>query len=314
MERVFVTGASGYIAGKLLSLLNDKAEIKEIVGIDIKEPAISLKKFVFYKLDVREQFEHILKDHRIDTVVHTAYIVPPIHDVNLMEDINVNGTRNVLHSCTRADVNQLLYTSSATAYGFHPDNDVPLTEESPLRGNDDFTYSKNKKEIENILSEFILHNPQLIVTIVRPSFVVGPGFDDPLARHLRKKFVLLPLNTQPFQFVHEDDLIDIIYLLLKKRMAGAFNVGAEGTVTLKQMVSLLRNMPVYVPFRLMYLLTWLAWNLRLSFVTEFPGPALSMTRYHWVVSSEKLKRALNYKYKYTSLEAFMDFAEFAKRR
>ena len=314
MERVFVTGASGYIAGRLLSLLNDKAEIKEIVGIDIKEPAITLKKFVFYKLDVREQFEHILKDHRIDTVVHTAYIVPPIHDINLMEDINVNGTKNVLHSCMRADVSQLLYTSSATAYGFHPDNDVPLTEDSLLRGNDDFTYSKNKKEIEAILSEFILQDPQLIVTIVRPSFVVGPGFDDPLARHLRKKFVLLPSNSRPFQFVHEDDLIEIIYLLLKNGMAGAFNVGAEGAVTPKQMVSLLRNIPIYVPFSLMYLLTWLAWNLRLSLVTEFPGPALNMTRYTWVVSSDKLTRALNYQYKYTSLEAFADFAEFVQRQ
>jgi UDP-glucose 4-epimerase len=314
MERIFVTGASGYIAGKLLSLLNDKSEIKEIVGIDIKEPAISLKKFVFYKLDVREQFDHILKDHRIDTVVHTAYIVPPIHDVNLMEDINVNGTKNVLHSCIRADVSQLLYTSSATAYGFHPDNDVPLTEDSPLRGNDDFTYSKNKKEIEAILSEFILQNPQLIVTIVRPSFVVGPGFDDPLARHLRKKFVLLPSNTQPFQFVHEDDLIEIIYLLVKNGIAGAFNVGAEGAVTPKQMVSRLRNIPIYVPFSSMYLLTWLAWTLRLSFVTEFPGSALNMTRYPWIVSSEKLKRALHYRYKYSSLEAFADFAEFVKRQ
>ena len=116
MERVFVTGASGYIAGKLLSLLNDKAEIKEIVGIDIKEPAISLKKFVFYKLDVREQFEHILKDHRIDTVVHTAYIVPPIHDVNLMEDINVNGTKNVLHSCARADMQPACWASGILAW------------------------------------------------------------------------------------------------------------------------------------------------------------------------------------------------------
>ncbi|MEZ4577969.1 MAG: hypothetical protein R2875_08165 [Desulfobacterales bacterium] len=45
---------------------------------------------------------------------------------------------------------QILYTSSTTAYGFYPDNDQPLTEDSPLRGNDDFTYAKNKKEIEAI--------------------------------------------------------------------------------------------------------------------------------------------------------------------
>ena len=117
MERVFVTGASGYIAGKLLSLLNDKAEIKEIVGIDIKEPAITLERFTFYRKDVRERVEHILKDHRIDTVVHTAYIVPPIHDTKLMEDVNVNGTRNILLSCLKAGVKQILYTTLLTSTG-----------------------------------------------------------------------------------------------------------------------------------------------------------------------------------------------------
>lgn len=313
MERVFITGASGYIGTKLLSLLNDKAGVEEIVGIDIKEPAISPEKFTFYKMDVRERFEHILKDHRIDTVVHTAYVVPPIHSTKLMEDININGTKNVLLSCIKADVKHIFYTSSATAYGFHPDNDLPLTEDSRLRGNDDFTYSKNKKEIESIFTAFISENPQIKVTLVRPSFVVGPGFNDPLARHLRKRFVLLPSNTQPFQFVHEDDLVEIIYLLLEKRLAGVFNVGAEGTITFNEMLKLLGNTPISIPFGLMYLLNGAAWNLRLSFITEFPSPALNMVRYPWVVSSEKLKRELNYRYKYTSREAFMDFADFVKR-
>ncbi|MGB2583704.1 MAG: hypothetical protein WBC89_06080, partial [Dehalococcoidia bacterium] len=126
--------------------------------------------------------------------------------------------------------------------------------------------------------------------------------------------VLLPSNTQPFQFVHEDDLVEIIYLLLKKGAAGAFNVGADGTVTSDETVGLLGNIQVRIPFHLMYLLTGLAWNLRLSFITGFPAPALNMARYSWVVSNEKLKEELNYQYRYTSLEAYSDFAEFVKRR
>ena len=64
----------------------------------------------------------------------------------MMEDINVSGTENVLSACVEANVSRLIYTSSTTAYGFHPDNEVPLTEESSLRGNDDLIYSKNKKD------------------------------------------------------------------------------------------------------------------------------------------------------------------------
>jgi nucleoside-diphosphate-sugar epimerase len=67
-------------------------------------------------------------------------------------DINKGGTRNVLDAPVKAGIKQILYTSSTTAYGFYPDNDLPLTEDSPIRGNDDFTYAKNKKEIEGTLT------------------------------------------------------------------------------------------------------------------------------------------------------------------
>jgi len=66
-----------------------------------------------------------------------------------MEDINVNGTKNVLITAARHGVKQIMDCPSSTAYGFHPDNPPVLTEESPLRGNEDFTYAKNKRELES---------------------------------------------------------------------------------------------------------------------------------------------------------------------
>ena len=308
MERLIITGVSGYIGSKLVSRLNEMGDVHEIIGIDKTEPKACLSKLTFYRKDIRDPLEQILIDHNVDTVVHLAYVVSPIHSKSLMEDININGTKNVLSACASAGVNQILYTSSATAYGFYPDNDVPLTEDSPLRGNDDFTYSKTKKEIEAIFSGYVQQNPQIAVSIIRPAFVVGPGFSDPLARHLRKKLVMLPWTTAPFQFVHEDDLIDIICLLLEKQGAGIFNVGADGTITSKEMIGLLGNIAVRLPFKIMYMLTWLAWTLRLSFLAEFPSPALNLARYPWIVSSDKLKRELGYEYKYTTLEAYKDFA------
>lgn len=312
MEKVFITGISGYIGSKLASRLIQIENIKEIVGIDIVQPHICHDKVIFYKRDIREPIEHILNRHTIDTVVHLAYVVAPIHHKRLMEDINVGGTRNVLEACASSGIKHLLYTSSATAYGFHADNDVPLTEDSPLRGNDDFTYSKTKKEIEAVVADYISRNHGIVVTIIRPSFVVGPGFDDPLARHLKKRIVLLPSNTQPFQFVHEDDLINIICILLQRRAGGIFNIGADGTITSDEMVKLLGNISIRLNFNLMYVLTRLAWTLRLSFVTQFPSAALNLARYHWVVTSEKLKRELGYEYKYTTKEAYRDFVRSVK--
>ena len=312
MERVFVTGAAGYIGGKLLSRLAERDDIKSIVGIDVAIPRVSPEKLTFYRRDVREHFGQVMRDHRIDTVVHLAYVVAPIHNTSEMEDINIDGTKSILAACEKAGVKQVLYTSSATAYGFHPDNDVPLTEKSPLRGNRDFTYSSTKRHLEAVVSHIAAQNPKTAGTLLLRAFVVGPGFDDPLARDLRRRIVPLPWKTQPFQFVHEDDLIDIICLLLDRRMPGVFNVGADGTVSADEMIRLLGNTKVPLPFWLMYALTELAWHARLRFLAEFPGPALDLARYSWVVSSEKLKRELGFEYKYTTVEAVRDFVRHVK--
>jgi hypothetical protein len=52
----------------------------------------------------------------------------------------------------------------------------------------------------------------------------------------------------------------------------------------------------------------LMWYLRITFMTEFPSSSLNLIRYPWIASNEKIKRELGYKFKYTTREAFEDFA------
>ncbi len=311
--RILVTGAAGYIGSKLIEALSQKQWVEAIIGTDIKEPVRKYPKYIFEIRDVRWAMDDIFETHRIDTVVHTAYVLPPIHNTRLMEDINKNGTRNILNASAKAGVRQILYTSSTTAYGFFPDNDQPLTEESPLRGNDDFTYAKNKKEIEIIMQDFMAQHPAITVTIVRPCFVVGPGFNNPMAEHLQKKWVVIPKNTRPWQFVHEEDLVNVMSLLLEKRIAGIFNVTADGVMTFHEMIKSLGNIPVPLPWHLIYPLNNLAWHLRLSFITKFPSPPMRMMVMPWIASSDKLKKVTGYQFKYDTRSAFADFVRFVKK-
>ena len=133
MKRVFITGVSGYFGSKLVEHLGSKDDVGEIIGIDIMKPKRPSAKLTFIRHDVRADMYPLLKDRNIDWAIHAAYILPPIHDKGLMEDININGTRTYFHRASR----QAYRSSSSahtTAYGFHTDNDMPLTEESPLRG------------------------------------------------------------------------------------------------------------------------------------------------------------------------------------
>ncbi len=308
MKRILITGASGYIGMKLMRYLSDKKAVESLVGLDVKEPGFSGKKFSFYNRDVRQPLDDLIKKHSIDTVIHAAFILPPLHDVKLMEDININGTRSVLDSCVRGGVKQVIYTSSATAYGFHADNDRPLTEQSPLRGNDDITYSKSKRIIENIFREYIEQNPSVSFTILRPCFVVGPGFDNPLARFLQLKIIPVPLKTEPMQFIHEDDLVDIMWLLVQRGKGGIYNTVGDGFMTISEMASVLGNITLPLPYPVVYVMNSIAWLLRMKFISEFPSPYLKMIRYSWVASGEKIMRETGCSCRYDTRQAFADFA------
>lgn len=306
--RVLVTGAGGYIGGRLVEGLCAAPWCEAVVGLDIKAPALAHPKFTFVEQDVRAPLEAVMAGHGIDAVAHLAYVLPPLHDTALMESINVGGTRNVLDACAAQGVRRILYTSSATAYGFWPDNDIPLTEQSLLRGNDDFTYAKNKKEIEAIITTWRARHAEASVAVLRPVFVVGPGFDNPLARHLLKPLVLLPGGGAPMQFVHEDDLLRQMLICLERGVDGAYNVGAPGAMTLGEMVRMLGGRPLFLPAGLVWRLNAAAWALRLGFITEFPSPSLNLMLHSWVVDSAKLERDLGFVYQYDSRAAFADFA------
>jgi len=314
MKRIFITGVSGYIGMKITRALAEHSRVEQIVGIDIRPPAQTPEKLLFVEQDVRAPLLDLLNEHAIDTVIHAAYVLPPMHNTALMEDINVAGTRNVLNAAAAAGVAQLLYTSSTTAYGFYPDNPMPLIEGSPLRGNDDFTYTKNKKEIELILAAFETAHPDMALTILRPCFVAGPGFDNPLSRYLKKPIVPLPPETAPFQFVHEDDLVRVMVICLEKRLTGRYNVAAEGTIEFPEMVALLGNRVLRLPLRLMIAGNSLFWFLRLGFLTEFPSSGFNLILHPWLASSKRLIEKTGFEFQYTSRAAFEDFANSAKAR
>lgn len=307
MRNVLITGISGYVGSTVHKELSDHPEVNSIVGIDINAPGFHSEKSVFYQQDIREPIIDILDNHRIDTVIHAAYVLPPLHDKSLMEDININGTKNVLKACESSKVTRLLYTSSATAYGFHPDNPVPLKEEHALRGNDNFIYAKNKKEIEQLFIQFIKNNPNTETTILRPCFVIGPGIQNPISRYLVKPLVVMPSKTSNVQFVHEKDLCRAILLCLNNRLVGAYNIAGAGTIGFREMVTFLGGKILPLPLKAVHIFNQLAWVMRLKFLTEMPSSALAMIVHPWIVSSEKFITATGFKFEYSSKEAFLDF-------
>jgi len=285
---VAVTGVAGYLGGRLLSLLDDDRRVERVIGIDVSEPATGSPKLEFHQMDVRDA--RLAKTFPgVDTVVHLAFVVDPLRDGERMRDVNVDGTRNVLEAAGATGVRKLVYASSATVYGAHPDNDFPLTEASPLRANPDFSYAWHKLETERMIEAFQEDHPEALVTVLRPAITFGPNVQNFISRMLEAPRVTSVKGYDPpLQFVHEEDVASALNLAVQRELPGAYNVAPDGWLTSDEVLSLSGKKRVELPETVAFTLAERLWRMGLA---EAPPGELNYVMHPWVVDNAKLKAA-----------------------
>jgi UDP-glucose 4-epimerase len=303
--RYVITGGSGYIGTRLVDLLSRRGDTERIVICDLVPPRGYKPKTEFERLDVRDRaaVRSVLERSEADVLVHLAFILNPSHDEQLMYDVDVNGTHNVLEAAADAGTGQVLVTSSAVAYGAFPDNPVPLTEESPVRGVAGFSYARDKTESDRLCQLWAATHPERVMTIVRPCIVFGPNVDNSLVRLWTKQPFSVDTGhlDQKIQFVHEDDVVEAVTGLLLGRHAGAFNVAGAGEMTTRECAELIGSPIRKMPLRAYRGLARAMWAARLS---EAPPGQIDFGLYPWIVSTEKLERTTGWRPAHSSRETF----------
>ena len=309
-KRIWVIGSSGLIGRSVVEALGRLSEIEEIVGLD-KEAPDTPGNHHFIQHNICTPFPDVWRKRPPDVVVQLAFRLRPSRQRQTNACVNIEGGRNVLRACRACPPRHLIWMSSATVYGFSKENPVPLTEACSLRTNQ-FSYAVDKCLIEKEVEAFAKEHPEVTVTILRPSMVVGSGGNNPFFDHLRQLLILYPKDAEPLQFTHVRDLAEIVRLLVQKEKGGVYNVGADGTVAFSEMVERLGRRRQALPGWLFRGGNTLAWNLGVTFLGPTEPAALGMFRYPWVVCSERLKNALKFEYGYTSAQAFEDFANYER--
>ena len=234
-------------------------------------------------------------------------MLQPGRDRAASRRVNVGGTVNLLRECEAAGVRKIVYLSSTSVYGAHADNPPLLTEDSPPRPNKGFQYSEDKLEAESLIQDYAGSRPDVTATILRGCPVMGPDADNFIARAFLKPFLVAVRGADPpLQFVHQDDLMDVLVRCVLSDFPRLYNVAGEGTILWSEAARLLRRWLVSLPAPLLYAATDLAWLLRLQ--SDSPSSGLNFIRYPWVASSDKIKRELGVRFRHTSREAWESFA------
>ena len=182
MKKILITGGTGFIgshtvveltaAGFECVILDNlsnshKAVVDRIHSITGIAPLLVVG-------DVRDEacLTKLFSVHAIDAVIHFAglkavgeSVAQPLR----YYDNNVNGTVTLLRAMAAANVNTIVFSSSATVYG-DPDFS-PIPESAPFRPAS--PYGQSKAMVESILTDLVVSDPQWRVGLLRYFNPVG---------------------------------------------------------------------------------------------------------------------------------------------
>jgi UDP-glucose 4-epimerase len=310
-RRVLVTGAAGYLGSRLVESLATRLaagnDLACVVASDVREvPAERRVPGIEYAaLDVRDPaIVDVLRRHAVDTVVHLAAIVTPGPKSNreLEYAVDVLGTRNVLEACLAAGASKVIVTSSGAAYGYHADNPSWLSEDDPVRGNEEFAYSHHKRLVEEMLAEFRHTHPELRQVVFRVGTILGETTQNQItALFQRRRLIAIRGSASPFVFIWDRDVVGAIEHAVFSDRAGIYNVAGDGALSIQEIAARLGKRCVTLPPWLLGAALGVLHPLGLS---QYGPEQVNFLRYRPVLDNRRLKEQFGYRPQLTSAEVF----------
>jgi len=159
-----------------------------------------------------------------------------------------------------------------------------------------------------MFQDFMKSDPDIRVTVVRACSILGPRGIGSVSTGMFKSVMIRLIGYDPrFQFLHEEDLAEVITVLIEQGQPGVFNAGGDGSLAYREVIAATGKPCLALPAGPMSFLLSLSWRLRLQ--SESPPGGLEFIKYPIIMSTEKLRAATGFRFRYSTQQVLESFLE-----
>ena len=273
---VFVTGASGFLGGRLVELLAERGE--EVVVLarasaDLRHLDHVPVRIVEGDLGEVKKLKSAMRG--VTEVFHCAAASTDWASAKIFFEANVQGTQNMLQAAeSSSDLKRFVHVSTTDVYGYP---EVPCSEKQPLM---DVGLGYNRTKVLGESAVWAAYRERgLPVTILRPATIYGPrgkAFVTDFAELLRSRLMLYIDNGQRTGgFTYVDNVAEAMMQAAEsERTVGmAYNLSDGTCVTWREYVSRLAE---GLGYRLPWLKLPFGAAMMISRAMEFPHGTLGL--------------------------------------
>lgn len=304
MSVVAITGASGYLGGRIISRFARDDAVSKIIAID-RDPPKAGPKVSPIGMDIRDPgLAGAIGG--ADLLFHLAFVHDQIADLDEMSSVNIGGTANLIAAVAAEGIQRVVYPSSAMVYGAHEDNRCPLPEDAPLRTNVDCVYAMHKARTEELFGDLRARATGVRLAILRSAIVLGPSVENFVSRTFQAPRLFSVRGFHPaFQCTHEEDVASALAYAGAHGLDGTFNVASAGSMTTEEVAAIAGKRRLDLPPGVAMAMADRLWKAGLA---GTPPSELRFFMYPWVVDTSALARA-GWEPKYTGQQALEEMIE-----
>ena len=263
---ILVTGATGHLGNVLVrELINRGESVRALVLPDEDLSPIKGLPIDIVKGDILQPDSLVPAMQGIDLVYHMAALVTIMPGKEeILRQVNVEGTKNVIAAAKKAGVRRLVYTSSIHALA-RPPKGEPITEEVQFDTNNPAGFYDQTKAEASVAVQAAVRDG-FDAVIVCPTGVIGP-YDYRqsemgllMVGWLKQKIRVMIDGI--FDFVDVRDVARGHILAAEKGKPGEVYILSGEPISFKKLISIvedvsgIRNKTLFLPFWFAYFITY----------------------------------------------------------